>query len=64
MLCHEVDECTWDSESRVLITKADTVEQEKGERIEKEAWYKDKYWSHMQDKSKKSRKKYAAPEAL
>ena len=35
MLCHEVDECIWDLESRVLTTKADTVEQEEGERMEK-----------------------------
>ena len=37
ILCHEVDEYTWDSKSIVLTTKADTTEQEEGERMENEA---------------------------
>ena len=60
-LCHEVNDCTWDLETRVLTTKADTTEQEEGKRMEKDTWYKDKYGSHMQDKPKKNKKNMQHP---
>ena len=60
-LCHELDECTWDLESRNLTTKADTAQQQDNERMEKEAWYEDEYGSHMQDMLKNNRKNVLHP---
>ena len=66
MLCHEVYDCKWDPEERVLTTQANTSKQQDSERMQKEAWYKDEYGSHVQHKTKKQGEKmlYLRPSTI
>jgi hypothetical protein len=62
-LVNAIDQCTWDKETRVLTTPED-AENERMDKLEEAAWYKDEFGDHMVDTSRKEKKKFAGKEAL
>ena len=61
---HEVYSCQWDKETKVLTTPGEEEEREKCGDIDSAAWYREEVGEHMVENKKKSKKQYAAPEAL
>jgi len=63
-LTHEVQDCTWDSTKKELLTPEEIAGGEEDE-IEEEVWYVDHVAKFMENSKQASKKKkYAAPEAL
>ena len=61
---HEVYSCQWDKETKVLTTQGEKYEWGNCADIESAAWYRDEVGDHMVDNKKKSKRQYAAAEAL
>ena len=61
---HEIYYCQWDKETKVLTTPWEEEEREYCADIESAGWYCDEVGEHMVDNKKKSKRQYAAQEAL
>ena len=61
---HEIYSCQWDKDTKVLTTPGEEEERENCANIESAAWYRDKAGEHMVEHKKRSKRQYAAPEAL
>ena len=63
-LMHEINSCQWDKETKVFTIPGENEGRENSADIESAAWYRDEIGEHMVDNKKKSKRQYAAAEAL
>ena len=61
-LVHAIQECTWDSKERSLLTAREAAEDETTRALESAAWYKNEFASDQTNN--KNKQAYAAPESL
>ena len=59
-----INQCSWDAETKSIMTPQQVAEEKRIAELEKAAWYKDEFGKHMVEKMKKLKKTYTDPEAL
>ena len=66
-LLHNIKDCEWDKEKRIITTAQELAEDKKQKEYSKATWYQDavsKYSGSGNDKKKGGQSNYAAPEAM